>query len=105
MTDEAQVAALAKIVLDAALDGNTRFVTTWKDDRWDTTVATIDATPIARAILAAGYARRDDVLEEAAATAARSRIRPMEPRTGWDIGWNCATEEIETNIRAMKAAK
>ena len=100
MTDEAQVAALAKIVLTAALDGNTRFVTTWKDDRWDTTVATIDATPIARAILAAGYARRDDVLEEAAVTAARSR-----GGIGWESGWVSAAEEIEASIRAMKRRK
>lgn len=105
MTNDDQVAALAEIVLAAALDGNTEFVITNHSGHASSTMFSIDAAPIARAILAAGYALRDDVLEEAAATAARSRIRPMEPRTGWDIGWNSATEDIEANIRAMKAAK
>lgn len=113
MTDEAQVAALAEIVLAVALDGNTRFVTTWKDDRWDTTVATIDATPIARAILAAGYALRADVLEEAAAVCDKRAVtlNDMSNAQGdhpnrfkINTAWH-ETVDLAATIRAMKAAK
>lgn len=113
MTNEDQVAALAKVVLAAALDRNARFVITMSSDHMNTTVLSIDAAPIARAILAAGYALRADVLEEAAAVCDKRAVtlNDMSNAQGdhpnrfkINTAWH-ETVDLAATIRAMKAAK
>jgi len=113
VTAEAQVAALAEIVLAVALDGNTEFVITNHSDHASSTMFSIDAAPIARAILAAGYALRADVLEEAAAVCDKRAVtlNDMSNAQGdhpnrfkINTAWH-ETVDLAATIRAMKAAK